>query len=1758
MKVKSKTRVLALVCAIVMIITLLAPITVVAAVKSEDLTSVAKLNEQITARLVEIDSYFEDSGTGEYGLLYQMRLLTEYEMYVIYLNQYGGSYGFSNSEIKFYNSKVTDYLTKFNNFYSTSDGSFTAVTLTNNTDDVISSIRSNLNTEIPNYIRSMLSSINTEYQDKTDDSAKDAFLKDNATLLANLYKNLIVFQNVPNTINNLALDVNGKTTKFSSTMSKNNSALNATIKQIAADYTEILSYGKQLATASVQVDSLEIDTSKELAEIFSNGKLNEEKTLDFEDTPMLSQSYLAILSCSSVYTPFSSYVGDPAFTTALREVALEESEEVVDTLLETYNKAKDIRKPLYVRDIDENGNPTGTAEILTIERFIEDIQAGNVGALCMAKGDFHYNSDAASWIYSQFSYAVSDNKTSVLENSSVEDEENNTEDNSEESSEGNSEESSEESTTESTTENSKKKSNDSTDAGNKKSLLDRIKSLFSFASNDLTKAYATSTSEESTEEGSTEESVGDETSTSGSNSESGLDTTSAETIGKTLTNTIIIGDKNAATFKSALVACDGVDNNSLKSNRVYFKTNNKMTIDDLATSKNIYKQVEKILNADSDTTFNIVLMFGHYDINDTYNADNSDDMEKQAEKVANRVNKLATGWSNSNNYKVTMSSVLGVNQGDTDKEIAWGNSQVLAFNKILDDKLDKTKVDYVDVTTNSFEDSAQTMLKNEYKTQKAIEYEKDSMVSIFKTILGDILGGNEDSDNFTDVNSILDGDAETNASPFEELIDDLSKALYANRTISDETKLSGPVLLYGTKYARPVDNMTTAIMKNIINECVSLDSLKNKTTRYLYMDCFGDIVTDDGLVILPGVCNPLIYNTDITAYNPYTVAFMNSYPSVLSRSYYFQVTNHGDVGKYVLFSNAGTESAVDSAIRMYQITENNNVKQSNYKTVLNIDPYFYANITDSLEIITPQRFVFGTLDKWENSQDLTSRDFYEQSPIVQSVCATVDNKVIFPYVQKDDTNYKIAAVIALNTYQHIAYDRQTSTYTNTNSLYDEYIITNFLLTATFGTNNSVGYAKDGLAEYDSFVSNSNSRIAQQIVQYSQDFLEKTTSISGIIGLRSSYEDSILGPVTRALQENWWLFIVVVIIILLFAFMKMHRDLMETIILLAASVGVTYALVFIIPVYMNMFYNVAINNICENLSYEIVGVKAENQDANIENNLLVDDEGNLKLNTSSITLYKVASKDLQYFYNSINVDASEVIGGHTEVLNQDAGVFAEGDSLKINLDILFDTLQITGESTDMDGNFVYQMQASKVVSNNVDYYIPYYQFVDGYVNKLNTLAQVYGIPRSTTTYSDGKSKDNYLVYSYVHSAPFLNPGSYEIVEQEEVPLYISDYNSLVEKNQQVAQALQSAFGTNGDWLGCHEIFTNLTEDSKKTLWAQAMQKNGYYDENWNPDQEKINDLIIYINRQTKDFVFDMENQIGTLTDNTMIKLICLRAIVAFTQRVSKFGNYLYPFSINYPEFSLKDVLSSVFTSNYEMYITCDMEIASYIANQYGWVHLIVFDILVLLTFLFISTIKLVIPILYLVLCILLIVKIVTQGDLKSTLRGYAKSSILIFLLFTVYDSVLVAVKLIGKHVISIYILLFVTLLIMCILLTILSAIASNLMDLGDKTFGEKFMALANLLHLNNAFNNINMQAQTLMPAYRRRGVPNQTVSLETDRLSAYSLDNDIDAVYNDTNFSTSTATAYMEDLSDFNAQDVDYVDDLSTFGDYNVDYHNDLS
>lgn len=743
-------------------------------------------------------------------------------------------------------------------------------------------------------------------------------------------------------------------------------------------------------------------------------------------------------------------------------------------------------------------------------------------------------------------------------------------------------------------------------------------------------------------------------------------------------------------------------------------------------------EVNNVLHENPTVNFNIIVNLG---VNDLLNAD----------KYSAKLNELASGegaWANAN---VFFESVGAVKE-DKARENGYNvtNNDIAAFNSGIKTSLAQA-VAYLDVTSDML--TSNNDLNIGYVTSDGLHYTNATSLKLCQKTIEAIRGTNsttniDHSELTTEATSATE-EATTEAEDTELVEDDLENALYAYDTITDENYMTQPVLFYGTRYQRNIDNTTTALLQNIISNTSDLNSVSNMDSRYLYLNMFGDIVTDDNLVILPGVANPAIYKASKN-YNPYTVAFMNSYPVITNRGLYFQVSAEKDIGKYVLMSQATGEHVSDVALNWCMITSNSDIASTNMLRAKSVSSIFYTNITDENEILTGQRCVFNSVETWAAS------NLYNYNVVLQTYNPSLDEQLLFPYDYVTDKDFKVASTIVKNAYQFIGYNLDEFSYGNNNSLNDNYLAHNVIMSCEDGIKNPQTYYNDKMSEYKQFLATKTEQWTEQVTKASKGIIDKLSNVTGTLGMESSYEDTILGTVLRIMRENFVLIAILVVLILLVAFLKFHRDLLEVCILSAGTVGFFALMVFIIPIYLPMLYNFLVDKTSSTTAYKVLALQAEENTVNDKSIIEIDSDGNYVYNTSSLTLFKVDIKDLNRFYDNMSVSAEDVTAGKTVILNQEAGIFMEGDSIKINTDILFDTLPITGSYKPSQGSICWQLEANKTVSNNLDYYVPYYYFVDNFIGKINTLARIYDLPRSTTSYANHETYDNYLVYSYVNS------------------------------------------------------------------------------------------------------------------------------------------------------------------------------------------------------------------------------------------------------------------------------------------------------------------------------------------------------------------------------------------------------------------------
>lgn len=1648
----------------------------------------------MTSRLMELEEIFSNEATGQYGLLFEMRIIVEYSMYVKHLST-ESSYEFTDNEKIYYQRRLNNLIAKFNARFSNDSDAFLKCKLKGtygNNIDSVKNIQSNLIDIVPTYLSDLLDKTQKEYDNS---KTKKTLLEEKGTLLANIYKVFLVYQDTATSLTNLTEGPNGSHPAFSIDGSTNNSTVTKKISDIASKYKTLLQYGKTVATEIKETPSLDVGEDAPFVEIFSDAVATD-KGYEIPNKPTLTLPYLALFSASSVYTPLESYVGDSAFTKSVESIV--DDDVLSKKLLDVYGNTKDFKKPLYKRALDSEGNPTGPATLITVEEFINDIQKGNVGSLVTVKGNFEYDKDETSWVYQQLQSNLPVENDKLVDPDNPEDDAEEDEDNTVEEDSSDKDTSKDNTSTNNTPENASNETKSVVEKAVKK-LFTKVKDTTAAAkyliknskpyrmivgtSLKLTKQWLEYCKNTFTTLTIVDRKVGKST----AYADNKIDYSNNANFAKSITDTIFIGDSRTVGLQQALLSFSGVTSDNFDNRQVFFFAQTGASFNyfnNVAVSK-----VNTTLKNNNNTNFKIIFNFG---VNDVGSSEAT--AKNAAETYASRLNALASGdWAG---QQIIVESVGAVIDGKSNAS----NAAINKFNETMQAKLN-SEIKFVNVTSDMLSSDGKS-LNGGYNSSDGLHYDAGTYVKLITKVFKAIEG--TDSSNPTSTNSTISDEAQNSKTEDnEDGKGDEGNYIFAYSSITDEAKIMQPVLMYGTKYSRNVDNMTTMILTNILKSSINLNMIQNKNSRYLYMNAYGDIVLDDNLVVLPGAANPL-FTKESKRYNIYTVAFMNSYPSVMNKSIYFQVASNTDIGKYMFMSDSKSKKDKADFYEGFLISSSNSVKSTTSLGVLPLNTTFYVTDSDYADIMSEQRIVFGSKGNWRIS------DLYDYSPIVFTENVTINDKGVFPYVVGDDTNYEIASAIARNYYRSLTHSEATGATENIGTLYDNYILHNVIISILGGTTNSLGYAKHLSEEQDIYGNNSTNRIYTTLVRLSKNLFDTTSKTDSVIGLKSAYEDPLLGKVFTLIRDNWYIFFIVIAFILLFAFMKLHRNLTQTAFLLITSLVAVYLFIYIVPVYLPMFYNVVINNVCENLTYEILSARAEQYDAKSGNDITIDSDGNFLMNTSSLTLYRVGANRLAEFHDSLGVKASDVTGGKTSIINQEAGVFAEGDSIKVNTDLLYENLEISGEYKIVDGVNVYQIAANKCVSSNIDYYVPYYQLVDGFVEKLNTLARVYDLPRKTTKFSDGKYKNNYLVNAYTHSTPFLTPGSYNAVEQEETTLNATDYAQYKSDNEELAEALNAAFGPNADWIGCSDFLFNLSENSKKTLWAQTLQRNGFYDSNWEPNEEKLSDLVTYINRQTKDFIFDMEDQIGSLSDSVLIKVIATRALIAFTQHSSQLGNWEYPFSLNYAELSLKDVCTTIFTQDYAEFINMDLNPVSYVNAKYGWFHLIFFDILVVLMFLITNIIKILVPVMYILLGIMILVKLITFGDMKRPLRGYLITSLTLFALLTLYNFCIVVAKLMVGSPIAIYFLVAVCIFILVILISLLKSILKNVTDLGDNEI------LAKISGITDGFSGFRQRFETvnvnnIVYSHKQRHTLNHQEDLGYSRFEPYREDLSVDSV-----------------------------------------------
>lgn len=1368
----------------------------------------------LSERCVRFQSALGNAGSKQYGLLFRLRILSQYMMYTHFMIVKREGLG-TASDAQNYERDLSQKVADFNGLFSKKSDDFTKCKLNGDFTGVNGSSSSgenhfnvskkvfedNLCVVIPAYLEKLLKGIQDDVTEAGRDTKKvEEVRRKNTTLLKNIYEvREAVITAKSDLMEYRPYNSDGKRASYS-VKGDGTEDITVIYNGLAGKYKDLFEIGRAALDNEETDEEITVDLTKPYVDNLSDA-VTVSGTVSVPESPSLSMLYYAVMAASAVYVPLQSYAGSSEFQMALK--SLTNDDQVQSEIIEFYSAVKDIRKPLYKREFDDNKNPTGTATLLSIDDFIKDIKNGNSGVLCTVLGKFCADHASNSWVYQQKDFR--------------------------------------------------------------------------------------NTSEYEYEEGADNSQANIE-----ENKDDEVDVEEAESF-------VPVGvETPVSTAEPVPVTPLGVSFGGK------------------------FKSVFGLLSK-----------------------------------------RLVKGWPGSFTMYAKASSV--------DDEAAGDSTAAPSATA--------TPVD--------------------------------------------------------------DGNAQE-----EGTIDET--AVFAYTEITDATKLSEPVYMYGSDYFRDVDNMTYMLFQNAINSSSNLQRMSDKSTRYLFVNPFGDIVTEDNLIVFPGVANPLIYKPS-ESYNPYTAAFMNTYPVSYKKNASFKLVNKNDIGKFIIVKQTTEGSSAAKDFYAVKTTSISSIKDSVPIKVKKLYRWFSVDGEEKNELLQYNRLVFGSSQYWNEDNDA-----YFYTPLTNDSIAVTEGVTIFPYVSAEDANCAAAKAIAKNMFLYLTRDSKGKA-GNVHRYNENYILHYYLLNGLDGTNNPKGFSRNSLEQYERYVKGTPERFLDSVKGMAQSILDFTSGTQGILGLQDSLQSPLLGRILIVCRTNLPFFVLIVSLILVYTFAKVRLSLVQALLKWLLSITVAYLCITLVPTYLPMFFNIAINEISENLTYKILGLRTEGEITDIAEPEL-DTEGETKLTTGSLTLYRSGSTGYDDFVARVNTDAPSLVGGNVRILNQGAGIYVEGDSIKINTSRLFGNLHIAKDS-DADGSAgAYQIKAYKTVSDNVDYYTPFYLVADSFIKELNLFEQVFEVPRGTIIYSNGVIKDNFLIYSFANSSVFISPGEYLISANLE-GLSEASIAELESSNKSLAEDLKSVFGDKNeatDFLRLHEWLYEPTDAMKRTLWYNTMITNGFYDKSGQPSKDRIEKLISHVNYQTKRFIYSMDDLIGKISDDTMVKLIALRAAIDFNQQVSDFGHWVYPFSLNYGDLTLKDIAGCIFVSDYSKYTALDLDIVEYVGDTGGWFNLIILSILLVLLFLIAYIVQLLVPVMYVLLCLAIVVKLIMQGDAKSPVKGFAKCTGLIMAGFTLFAAGISITEKLNGSAIGLYVMLFICLLLIYTLFVVITSLTGNLADLGNETVMAKFM------------------------------------------------------------------------------------------------------
>lgn len=847
----------------------------------------------------------------------------------------------------------------------------------------------------------------------------------------------------------------------------------------------------------------------------------------------------------------------------------------------------------------------------------------------------------------------------------------------------------------------------------------------------------------------------------------------------------------------------------------------------------------------------------------------------------------------------------------------------------------------------------------------------------------------------------------TENSAYEKLEGDEGNITALESSLGEGTNFTEPVLVFGDTLRGETN---TAVITNYYLNRLDLDG-ELARSGVLYVNPFGDIILADNTVIVPAAANATYYTDDDgIVYNPFTEMFMEGYPRIGKQTTFNLITDKDD--EKVLFSTSkdmSEDKIMTSAVVKldgwssgdtvgFYVSSNGTLKNSvfNKLKLMPIDNGLYdPSSATKFSIFNPEEKDFSGWFSFIDNNITQNRYFYRMDYSTLTVSGL--NAPIFPYGNSEGEEALIRSKFLVQSFYYSITMTEEGDNSSGNGRLDLRYLHKILSCGLDGMINVNGFQK--IAQQD-LLDETSKGWFYSVVKIIRDACDSVVDLfgdaPGLLGIRSANQDPIMGKFLYCAKLSMVYIFIFLAFMFVANYIRRSLNINYTVIGIIAACLLAYSCVYFFPRHLSTVTNFLPGNKSNELAYNSLLMRQETNMGVIPKDASYGDFGSFSLSNSSINIYKLRDEEIQDICVEYDVDYGKIVAGGAIELDEEYGLFLEGDSLKISLDKFFHTVTIQGYTSSLSNKATYKLSYNKNVSSVVDYYMPYFVILEGLVEKLNTLSEIYEIPKAQLTYSGNLRKDSFLMDAYIHSPVFLSPEDYKKSDDS-----MSDilYDQL---------SASSAFGPNNvDFLGLHNSLSKYLEDFNSSLWVQTMHQNGYLSDT-EASGNKYSHLIEYVNLQVKKFLMDNSSSFAFVSDETILEVTALYAVMVFNNQVSEFGNVLYPQSLNYEDLTVVDTIRSVVTKDYNKFASLGRDILDYVYYEFGWVGVVGTTLAIVFASLLSLIVNYSVYILYLLLLIFTLLRFILAKQVSEALKGFLKifGALILIYFVNIYGTLLI--------------------------------------------------------------------------------------------------------------------------------------------------------